>query len=151
MQRGAEAAYWQRDVASIGVRTYDTATKTFPLQQSIGVAPGCALPSGTAVVTLAWTELTSLDSTDNGQLVTVTYVATGGSAPYELVRVRCNGSTSDSRTEVAHSLNAVPTIDCVPACSGTPELVELSLSVLDPEGHGTTAYTATLSGERRQS
>src|SRR6476620_2261958 len=40
------AAYWQRDVASIGVRssTYDTASHSFPLAQSVAVAP-CALPA----------------------------------------------------------------------------------------------------------
>ena len=39
------AAYWQRDVASIGVRsnTYDTASHSFPLAQSVGAcAPCCA-------------------------------------------------------------------------------------------------------------
>ena len=35
------AAYWQRDVSSIGVRSYDPGTKTFPLQQSVNVTPAC--------------------------------------------------------------------------------------------------------------
>src|SRR5215203_7292459 len=30
------AAYWQRDVASIGVRSWDSVNKAFPLQQSVG-------------------------------------------------------------------------------------------------------------------
>lgn len=149
------AAYWQRDVASIGVRSYDPATKDFVLQQSVGVTPACALPSGTTVATLAWNELTSNDSTDNGQTVTVSYVATGGGSPYELVRVRCTGSTIKSTVEVAHSLNALPTLTCDPGpCTGSgnavPTLVNLALSIRDPEGNGTAALTATLTGERRQ-
>ncbi|MFC7502841.1 type II secretion system protein J [Nocardioides sp. GCM10030258] len=145
------ATYWQRDVASMGVRIYDETTKTFPLQDSINTTPACALPAGDVVVTLAWSEFTSLDSTDNGEVVTVSYVATGASAPYELVRVRCTESTIDSSVEVAHSLTEPPNATCVPACSGTPEVVDLDLSVLDPDGNGTVAYSATLSGERRQS
>ncbi len=148
------AAYWQRDVASIGVRTYDAATKDFVLQQSVGVTPACALPSGTTVATLAWNELSTTDSTDNGQVVTVSYVATGAGASYELLRVRCTGSTVNSKVEVAHSLNALPALTCDVACTGSgnaaPRLVNLALSVLDPEGDGTDALTATLTGERRQ-
>lgn len=148
------AAYWQRDVASIGVRTYDSASKTFPLAQSVDISPACALPSGTPVVTLAWSTFDSLDSTAVGPTVTVSYVARPDGSAFELVRVRCTGATIVSTVEVAHSLNAVPTRTCDPGCTGTganvPSVVELNLSVLDPEGNGTTAYTATLTGERRQ-
>lgn len=149
------ATYWQRDVASIGVRSYDAATKSFPLQQSVGVAPACSLPAGTPVVTLAWSEYTTDQSTDTPTRMTVSYLAQADGSAYELVRVRCSGSTVVSTTEVAHSLNAVPTVDCDVACTGAganvPVTVNLNLSVLDPEGDGTVAYTATLSGERRQS
>lgn len=149
------AAYWQRDVASIGVRTFDAGTKTFPLQQSVDVTPACALPSGTVVATLAWSEYTSLDSTATPGLVTVSYVAQADGGGYDLVRRRCSGATIDSTTEVAHSLNALPTKTCDVACTGAganvPSVVNLNLSVLDPDGNGTTAYTATLAGERRQS
>ncbi|KRC56960.1 MULTISPECIES: type II secretion system protein J [unclassified Nocardioides] len=150
------AAYWQRDVASIGVRSaYNTATKTFPLAQSVNVSPGCTLPTGTTLVTLAWTEYTSDVSTNVGEIVTVSYVATGASAPYELVRVRCTGTTVDSKVEVAHNLSMVQVATCDVACSGTgnnvPTVVNLPLSILDQEGNRTVAYTATLSGERRQS
>jgi len=149
------AAYWQRDVASIGVRTYDAATKTFPLQQSVDVTPACALPSGTTVVTLAWSRYSSLDSTAIPSLITVSYVAQPDAGGYDLVRRRCSGATVDSTVTVAHSLNAVPTRTCNVACTGAgvnvPTVVDLHLSVLDPEGHGTVAHTATLSGERRQS
>lgn len=149
------ATYWQRDVASIGVRGYDSATKTFPLQQSVDVAPACALPAGTPVVTLAWSEYASADSTATPTRMTVTYLARSAGSAYELVRVRCSGATVKSTVQVAHSLNALPTVTCDVACTGSgsnvPSIVNLALSVLDPEGRGTVAYTATLSGERRQS
>lgn len=150
------AAYWQRDVASIGVRGYDSGTKTFPLQQSVDVTPACSLPSGTTVVTLAWSEYTSLDSTALPDAVTVSYVAQANGSSFDLIRRRCSGATIDSTVEVAHSLNAVPTKACVPnPCTGSganvPGSISLNLSVLDPDGNGTTAYTATLTGERRQS
>lgn len=149
------ATYWQRDVASIGVRKYDDVTKTFKLQQSVNVTPQCPLPGGTTVATLAWTEYTSLDSTDDGKVITVSYVATGGSAPFELVRVRCTGTAVDSTVEVAHHLHTVQPATCDVACTGTgnnvPTVVRLPLSVLDPESDRTVAYPATLSGERRQS
>lgn len=148
------AAYWQRDVASIGVRTYDAGTKTFPLVQSVDVTPACALPSGTRVVTLAWSTFDSLDSTAVGATVTVSYVAQPDGPAFELLRVRCTGATVNSTTSVAHSLNAVPTKSCDVSCTGAganvPAVVDLNLSVLDPEGNGTAAYTATLTGERRQ-
>ncbi|WP_408898893.1 type II secretion system protein J [Nocardioides sp. R1-1] len=149
------AAYWQRDVASIGVRSYDAGTKTFPLQQSVGVTPACTLPAGTTVVTLAWSAYTSLDSTAVPSPVTVSYVAQPDGGRYDLVRRRCHGSTVVSTVEVAHSLNQIPTVTCDIACSGSgaqvPRVVRLSMSVLDPEGNGTVAHTATLAGERRQS
>ena len=150
------AAYWQRDVASIGVRSYDSGTKTFPLQQSVQVTPACNLPSGTRVVTLAWSEYTSSDSTAAPTTITVSYVAAPDDAGgFNLLRVRCTGSVKDSSLEVMHSLDAVPTVTCVPAdCTGAgtnvPIVVEINVSVLDPDGRGTTALTATLSGERRQ-
>jgi len=148
------AAYWQRDVASIGVRGWDSNTKSFPLQQSVDVNPACSLPTGPVVVTLAWSEYTSLDSTATPTTITVSYVAETDTGGYNLLRVRCTGSTVDSSFELTHSLNALPTVSCDVSCTGAganvPTVVELHLSVLDPDGHGTTAYTATLSGERRQ-
>lgn len=148
------ATYWQRDVASIGVRTYDSGTKTFPLQQSVNVTPACSLPSGTSIVTLAWSEYTSTDSTVLPTTMTVTYLAKAQGASYDLIRVKCTGSTVNSTVVVAHSLNQVPTADCDVACTGSgsnvPSVVNLNLSVLDPQGRGTVAYQATLSGERRQ-
>jgi len=150
------AAYWQRDVASIGVRNYDPVNKSFDLQQSVNVAaPAACAPAGTTpVVTLAWSEYTDLDSTATPKTITVAYVTEPDAGGFNLIRVRCNGATKDSELEVMHSLNAPPTVSCDVGCSGTgssvPKVVEISVSVLDPDGGGTTALTATLSGERRQ-
>lgn len=146
------AAYWQRDVASIGVRSYDSGTKSFPLQQSVNITPACSLPSGTRVVTLAWSQYTSLDSTATPTTVSVSYVAEPDTGGYNLVRTRCTGATKDSELEVMHSLNALPTVTCDISCTSAsvPTVVSLNVSVLDPDGHGTTARTASLSGERRQ-
>ena len=148
------AAYWQRDVSSIGVRGWDATTKTFPLQQSVDVTPACALPAGTPVVTLAWSEYTSSDSTALPTTITVSYVAEPDAGGFNLIRVRCTGSTRDSSVEVMHSLDTLPTVSCNTACTGTgpnvPTVVELQLSVSDPEGRGTTGFAATLAGERRQ-
>ena len=146
------AAYWQRDVSSIGVRTYDSGTKSFPLQQSVNVTPACTLPSGTPVVTLAWSEYTSSDSTATPTTITVSYVARADSGGFNLLRTRCTGSTVKSSFELMHSLDALPTVTCDITCTSAnvPSVVSLNVSVLDPEGRGTTALTATLSGERRQ-
>jgi prepilin-type N-terminal cleavage/methylation domain-containing protein len=146
------AAYWQRDVASIGVRSYDAGSKSFPLQQSVDVAPACSLPAGTPIVTLAWSTYTSTDSTAPPTTVTVSYVAEPDTGGYNLVRTRCTGATKDSELEVMHSLNALPTVTCDISCisATVPSAVSLNVSVLDPDGHGGAALTATLSGERRQ-
>ena len=147
------AAYWQRDVASIGVRGWDANTKSFPLRQSVDVTPACSLPAGTRIVTLAWSEYTSLDSTATPTTISISYVAEPDTGGFNLLRVRCTDGATDSSIEVMHSLNALPTVSCDVACTGAPNVptaVEIHLSVLDPDGHGSTALTATLSGERRQ-
>jgi prepilin-type N-terminal cleavage/methylation domain-containing protein len=154
------AAYWQRDVASIGVRssTYDTASHSFPLEQSVDLPP-CTLPAGaSAVVTLAWSEFTSMASTDPPATVKVTYATRPAGAVYELLRVRCG--SQPSTIVLANNLTALPAPSCHKAdatttpCDGAganvPALVKLPLSVHDSSGNLST-YTATLAGERRQS
>jgi prepilin-type N-terminal cleavage/methylation domain-containing protein len=154
------SAYWQRDVASIGVRstTYDPTdtVHSFPLLQSVaknGSLASCALPAGTAVVTLAWSQYDVTDP-DHPKTVTVSYVAQPSGSRYELIRRRCTGSTIDGTVTVADNLTAVPTVSCDVACAGTgsavPSAVTIALSVNDPDGNSTSTYTATLTGERRQ-
>ena len=158
-------AYWTRDVASIGVRSrsYDDATRSFPLAQSVNVAPTCTLPAGTVVGTLAWSEFNSLASEALPTTITVTYLTSGTTDNYTLTRVRCTGGTRDSTTKIANNLRSAPVMGCVRADSGTsctgagadvPTLVTLSLVARSPESsnrRSPIAYTATLSGERRQS
>ena len=154
------AAYWQRDVASIGVRsvTYDAPTHSFPLDQSVGLTP-CVLPANaTAVVTLAWSEYTSTTSTDPPATVKVTYATRPTGGVYELWRVRCG--SHQSTVKLANTLAAVPQVSCYQAdgtttpCDGTgakvPALMKLPLSVHDSGGRNLNTYDATLSGQRRQ-
>lgn len=162
------SAYWQRDVASIGVRstTYDNSLSvhTFPLLQSVNVPPGCALPTRLTgptdvnVVTLAWTEYDVVDP-DHPSKVTVTYVAHPSGARFQLVRVRCTGGGPASTATIADNLAAPPAIacpgaipsDCTGSGSGVPTVMTIALVSNDPSNHAATDYTATLSGERRQS
>ncbi|KRA37625.1 MULTISPECIES: prepilin-type N-terminal cleavage/methylation domain-containing protein [unclassified Nocardioides] len=153
-------AYWQRDVASIGVRSNvyndDEAVHSFALEQSVGLS-ACAGPSGsTPLVTLAWSEYSSLDSDASPTTIKVTYVTKPDGTRFDLIRVRCG--TSPTTVEVADNLTATPVITCAGAggssCTGAgvnvPASVSLTLSILDAEGNGTTNYTETISGERRQ-
>jgi len=152
------AAYWQRDVSSIGLRAKDPnpSTGEYAPQQSVfvGSAEACEnVPAGTtAVGTLAWGDFSSVpnQSTEAGTKVRVTYAwrrPSGG--PYELLRVRCG--TEPSVVQIADSLAAEPTMDCTPGCAGQPRIVTLSLEVRDPSGeHNGTTYPVILTGERRQ-
>jgi prepilin-type N-terminal cleavage/methylation domain-containing protein len=158
------AAYWQRDVASIGIRktNYEPANHTFELKRSVVESDelaDCSLPGGNPIVTLAWSDYDSLDSTADPRKVTVTYLTEADGSVYKLFRVRCTGGTVDSTVEVAHNLRVVPKIECTDAdgdtdCEGAgqdvPTIVTLPLEIRDPEGRGTASYTAKLIGERRQ-
>jgi hypothetical protein len=67
--------------------------------------------------------------------------------------VHCTGASRDSTLTVADNLLTVPTTSCPTACTGTghnvPTEVSMALVANDPDGHNAN-YTATLSGERRQ-
>lgn len=154
------AAYWQRDVASIGVRstTYDSSPSvhSFPLLQSVNTSPACSLPSGTKVATLAWSSYT-VANPDTPDTVTVSYVAQPSGTHYSLVRRRCTGSTVNSTITVADNLTAVPVLACPGAasgCTGTggnvPLVVTLTMTSSDPDNNDGSTYAATLTGERRE-
>lgn len=152
-------AYWQRDVASVGVRGFDDVTTDkdarFPLQKSVNL-PACPVPSGggAPVITLAWSEYTSKDSRATPDLVKVTYFSRLVGTKYELIRVRCG--SEPGQVIVADNLTESP----IPVCTGggvldcdspgVPTVITLPISVLDSEGNGTVAYSASLTGERRQ-
>ena len=147
-------AYWQQDVASIGVRgAYDFGLRTFPLQSSINTpfAP-CSLPAGSSqVVTLAWDKY---DTSGNATLVTVAYATQNSGTT--LVRVQCTGGSVTSTTKLAKDITA-GSIACnfgsgSVACSsgsGIPSTISLSFHVADPTGKG-LPYDVTLKGQRRQ-
>ncbi len=151
-------SYWQRDVASIGVRStvYDASddVHSYPLQRSVDVAP-CP-GAGDPVVTLAWSEYTSLDSQAAPTTVRVTYLTRPAGDRLELVRRRC-GSTP-SEFVVADNLSEAPTVACtgggVSGCGDAsgkvPGRITMTLRVLAADGHGGAPFTATIEGERRQ-
>lgn len=164
------SAYWQRDVASVGRRstTYDdsAAVHTYSLLQSVakapntGVSAACTVPSGpsvTVLVTLAWTEYVASDP-EHPATVTVTYLAEGAGSQYSLVRVRCTGSTKTSTLTLADNLKALPIVSCDGAAGtncnldkdNVPLVVTMKLVADDPENNDGSTYTATLTGERRQ-
>lgn len=158
-------AYWTRDVASIGIRsnTYDDASHSFPLLQSVNVTPACTLPAGTVVGTLGWSQFNSLVSESAPTTITVTYLTSGTTNNFTLTRVRCTGATVNSTTKIANNLQSAPTMGCLRSDGGTsctgaganvPTLVTLSLTARSSDSNvrrSPTAYTAILSGERRQS
>lgn len=150
-------AYWQQDVASIGLRSpsYDSAQNTFPLQQSIGVPFGCtsSIPSGvnSPFVVMGWTQY---DSSGTPTQITVGYATQGAAAPYALVRMYCSGTNLQSTATLAHDLTAQPTYSCTgtAGCTGAgssaPTSVSLTLSIRDAS-QTYTPYSVTLTGQRR--
>jgi prepilin-type N-terminal cleavage/methylation domain-containing protein len=148
-------AYWQQDVASIGIRGgFDTAQQTFPLQQSVNIAFPCGVPAGVTspFVVLAWN---TFDAAGNATLVSVGYAT--ASSGMQLVRLQCTTSTLDSSAVIAHNLVSVPTVTCAGSggnsCVGTganvPTTISLDLSVRDKADTG-SPYSTTLVGQRRQ-
>jgi prepilin-type N-terminal cleavage/methylation domain-containing protein len=171
------AAYWQRDVSSVGVTsteycqassgmsspngTYScagVAAHSFvPLNSvNISLASGCTpVPSaGTLLITLAWSEYTASAPT-SPVLTAVSYYVNGST----LTRVRCSGGTISADTVLSKRLSTTspPTVTCDGAtCASpgaTPSVVTMNLTVLDTtnDAAGTHPYNLVLTGERRQS
>ena len=153
------AAYWQRDVASIGVRKTqpDPVSGDFPTAKWASATACGNTPAGyTPAITVVWGEYTSLVSTDAPTEISVTYAWSRlGPTRYDLVRVRCG--TAPSVVKVADNLDAEPVVKCdgaVAGCAPTstvPRIITMELSVHDSSERHTGSYTATLTGERRQS
>lgn len=160
------SVYWQRDVASTGLRSnvYNSATHDFALQPSVDypytgalIGSGCSI-AGTGVVTLAWGQYDS-SSSDAPTEYAVTYwvqtTGAGASLRYDLWRTRCssNGTwTTISSAIVTHNLTAAPTVTCSSSCgsSSVPASIDLTVTSSDPNNNDGTSYQATLTGERRQ-
>jgi prepilin-type N-terminal cleavage/methylation domain-containing protein len=148
-------AYWQQDVASIGIRGgFDTAQQTFPLQQSVNTAFPCGVPAGVAnpFVVLAWN---TFDAAGTATLVSVGYAT--ASSGTQLVRLQCTANTLNSSAVIAHNLFTAPTVtcagsggsSCVAAGADVPTTISLGLSVRDKADTG-SPYSTTLVGQRRQ-
>lgn len=156
------AAYFARDVASIGIRDYSGGvdfTGTVPFEASVqtaatfnegGIACGSAATPVAAVRFLSdnWTTsgTTWVVSTD----VVSYYLQTVGSVA-ELRRMKCTGSANPlSDITMAHNVDpATVSVTCSSSCSATavPEQVTLSFTVRTGNA---TPYPISLSGQRRQ-
>ena len=158
------SAYWAQDVASIGTRDPGP---TYALKQSIEVG-GATTPSwpyqcgtGTGiVVSLIWDDF---DTPGAGPTyIEVAYqIVTVSGLPTELHRIRCNGPASVvSDTVVAHDLDPahapelgcpdLPTVPVTCTSAAVPPTVNLTLHIKDPKDRNSSAYSVTLTGQRRQ-
>lgn len=151
------SAYWAQDVASTG--THAT-TSPYGLRQSIEIAAAydgglypCGAPgTPAAVVRLSWDDYATASS--NATTVRVAYVVKTVSGKTELHRIRCNNSSTPiSDLVLAHdlALGTPPTVTCSTTCTAAavPATVALNLTIRDPKSNG-SAYTVTLTGQRRQ-
>lgn len=162
------AAYWERDVSSVGLRssTYDAPSHSFPYTSSVDypytggfTGVGCTVP-GTGVVALTWGQYDSATS-DAPTTIAVTYsvqaVGSGATLRYNLVRTRCTFSsarwTTSSSSVITQNLLSAPSVVCDTTCNSStlPTIVSMSLTSSDPNNNdGGVHYSATLTGDRRQ-
>ncbi len=167
------SAYWQQDVSSLGLRSFDAAATGNQIQTQesarAGAAPsgipsGCtgAVGGGTVVAGFVWNDYpigaaasAAWDANVNGVL----YVAKAVGLQWELSRTRCSTSGSTVTNVIAHRLTGAPTAACLNAagastsCTGTaplPAAVTLTMTVSDKSAATSTGYTTTLTAQRRQ-
>ena len=146
-------AYWQGDVASLGVRstTYDTANNTFPIVQSLNNSFPCSVPAGMSapLIDMGWNQYNS-----SGQPTSINVAYVTASSGSQIVRLRCTGTSLDSTTYLVDNLVGTPTCDFgsgYVSCgsnTSTPSSISIKLTLDDPGAGGT--YTAILAGQRRQ-
>ncbi|TNC29575.1 PulJ/GspJ family protein [Amycolatopsis alkalitolerans] len=145
------AAYFARDVASVGVRASASPYATQPSIDTTGDA-GWPYPCGasgtTPVVRFAW------DDYPAGATAVQTRVAYVVSADHtQLRRLVCAGSAApQSAMTLARDLYpaAPPVVTCSSPCSGAPDAVSMTVTFRAPTNR-VTPYTVTLTGQRRQS
>lgn len=146
------AAYFARDVASIGVRA---ASSPFAFQPSIDTTGSAAWPypcsaaGTTPLLRLAWDDYPGGAGT--ATQVRVAYVVSTDRT--ELSRLICSTSAVPRSTVVlARSLDpaTAAVVSCSPACSGAPDTVTMRLT-LEAATSTTGPYLVTLTGQRRQS
>ena len=149
-------AYWQQDVASLGLRgEYDQSQSTYPLQTSVDttstslLACSANLPSGSLVVAMAWNQYSiSGQATQVG----VAYLTQPDGARSALVRAHCTGSSVDSTATMAHYVTGTPSVSCpgLGSCdNSSPSTMSLSMTVSDPTGKN-PPLAVTFTGQRRQ-
>jgi prepilin-type N-terminal cleavage/methylation domain-containing protein len=159
------AAYFARDVASVGIRDYAPTASDMPFKQSIqvGGASACT-PEPVEVQFLSdrWEEIpdgpdadTEPDGWAREMDVVAYYLASPDDAITSLHRVRCSGATVDD-VVVAHNVrteddlgNKLTVLSCTSSCTAAavPNEVTLTLTVTRPSGDD---YEITLNGQRRQ-
>jgi prepilin-type N-terminal cleavage/methylation domain-containing protein len=157
------AAYFARDVASLGIRDY--AVSGMPFKQSISenvpVTCGSTTIPSVLVRLLSdrWGEVPDGPDPDtdpdwtSGEDV-VAYYLESPTGITRLHRLRCSGTTVDD-TVVAHNVrtedefgNKLTSLSCSPTCAAAaPDEVTLKLTVTRPSGDD---YKITLTGQRRQ-
>ncbi|GAB2822030.1 prepilin-type N-terminal cleavage/methylation domain-containing protein [Lentzea nigeriaca] len=154
------AAYFARDVASLGIRDYSgdvDASGTVPFKASVQTAAafnaGGFVCGSAATPTAAVRFLSDNWNTSGSTAVVATdvvayYLRAVGSVS-ELHRLKCAGATV-SDIVMAHNVDpATVSVTCSSTCTGTaaPEQVTLSFTVRSPKA---IPYPIALTGQRRQ-
>jgi prepilin-type N-terminal cleavage/methylation domain-containing protein len=148
------AAYFARDVQSLGVRDAN-----FALRPSVNNTTNfpCNGP-GTSVVLLAWDGIHPTSGMPT--TVRVNYVVWDVAGEHQLRRLTCYGNaTVVSDLVMVHNLVGMPTLACwKPAaptnlCTGSdvPQRMTLTMSIEHPKTARDTSIPLTLTGQRRQS
>jgi len=176
------AAYFAQDVESIGVRnwtsgSYDAATKTFLLQQSVevpqggvpvsynsGLYPCGAAGTPDALLRIAWDDFSAGGATPTPPpQIRVAYVVELTATETQLHRITCTSSaplTPTSDVVIVHHLDPahLPVVTCLTStgstsCTGTgaavPQYLSLPLTIKD-SADTDPLYIVTLTGQRRQ-
>jgi prepilin-type N-terminal cleavage/methylation domain-containing protein len=158
------AAYFARDVSTVGVRDYSTAPSsgaTVAFKPSVqlsaeydagGRTCGTAT-TPTAILRLladAWEQTTSPPT---AQVDVVAYYLKGNGDVSELHRIKCIGPSTTPESDVVLAHNVDPStisVTCSSTCetADVPEEIRLTFTVKKPS---TEPYVIALNGQRRQS
>jgi prepilin-type N-terminal cleavage/methylation domain-containing protein len=152
------STYFARDIQKLGI--HDWSSPTLALLRSIGNPSYPCTGSGTAVLSLAWDDPTSISGAPT--VIRVTYLVRDVGGEHQLRRLLCRGSaTVESDVVVVHNLVGTPAapvcataIGTPTSCAGAgvnvPQRVSLTVDIRDPGGSGTPT-SLTLTGQRGQS
>jgi len=152
------STYFARDIQMLGV--HDWSSPTLALLRSIDNPSYPCTGSGTAVLSLAWDDPTSILGAPT--VIRVTYLVRDVGGEHQLRRLLCRGSaTVESDVVVVHNLVGTPAAPVCATATGTPmsctgagvnvpQRVSLTVSIKDP-GNSGTSTSLTLTGQRGQS